>query len=475
MNSKTVFFAGLLVTLWVLIGSGLAQVPDKKGLPVSQKTTVAYREKTASSANELIDLNIPEYDIRKLISKLAMQWEINVVMANNVTGDISVHLHQVTLEEALDAITLAGGFAYQKHDDLYYIYKPKKARDPQSARLQMRVFKVKYGEIGKVQEVLDAFPEKGLIKTHKPSRSIIVQDTPENIEKIETLISFWDTPPKQVMIEAKILEVTLTEDMSLGINWEKILGDVRIGTGGLSAAVMPSAAAAASAAAISPIPATGSGIFGNIITGAGSRQQFAAAVDALQTKTRVNTLSTPKILAIHGEEARVQVGGQQGYRVTTVSDGIATEGISFIDTGTILQITPFIKDDDNILLNVKPSIKSATIEGGIPVVNTTDVSTWLLAKNGETVFIGGLIRDTKSRTREMIPCLGSIPLIGVLFARVFYGIGKSELVVLITPQILNNEVKQKSHEAREKVGEMQKILKKDLLHPHKKIFETAPK
>ena len=215
--------------------------------------------------------------------------------------------------------------------------------------------------------------------------------------------------PKQVLIEAKILEVELTDDMTLGVQWDKILGDGRIATR-FGRAVLPEDGP------VSPLPKEGVGLFGNLITGAGTSHQFALALDVLQDKTNVNILSTPKILAIHGKPARVQVGGQQGYRVTTISNGLAVESIEFIDTGTILDITPHIVDNENILLDVQPSIDAARIdEGGLPVVKTTTVRTSLLAKSGQTIFIGGLIQDSKARLREQVPLFGDIPILGLLF------------------------------------------------------------
>lgn len=468
MTKKIVCSLIVVFMLGMFIGPAFAQLLDKGSTPEAleeREKELESENKATLKDNQLISLNYLDVDIRKALSALAMEHEINIATAKEVSGNISVHLYQVTLDEALEAITLAGGFSYHKHGDLYYVYKPKEARDPQAERLQMRIFRLKYA-VEKVQEVLAAIPGIRMVKVHEPSRTIIVEDTPENIRKIETIISHWDRMPKQVMIEAKILEVTLTDDMSLGVNWGKILGDVRIGTGGLGTATMPTPEGA------SPVPATGAGVFANIITGAGSSQQFTAALDALQTKTRVETLSTPKILAIHGKEASVQVGGKQGYRVTTVKDGVPLEDIEFIDTGTMLKITPYINDEGNVLLNVMPNIASARIEGGIPVVNTTTVSTWLLAKNRETAFIGGLIRDTKTRTRQMIPCLGSIPVLGPLFGRTVQGTGKSELVILITPYIFDAELRQTDKEAIEKTRKMEEEFKKGPPPSHKEIFDS---
>jgi len=453
MSSKIVFLVGLFITFGMFTGLVFAQAAT----PVAPEAD-----------RDTMSLNFREIDIRELVSALAIKREINIVMSKEVSGKVSVHLYQVTLDEALEAITLAGGFSYKKYGDLYYVYKPPKAKEPGHEKLKMWVYKLKYGQIEKVQEIMEAFPEMNLIKIHEPSKTVIVQDTPENIEKVKALLRYLDATPRQVIIEAKILEVTLNDDMSLGVNWEKILGDVRIGTGGFSTATIPTTGS------VSPVPATGTGVFGNIITAAGTRHQFTAAVDALQTITKVDILSTPKILAIHGKQARVQVGGQQGYRVTTVNQGVATESIEFIDTGTILEITPYINEEGSILLNVKPRIQSAEIKLGIPVVKTTDVTTWLLAKDGETVFIGGLIQDTKTHSREMIPCLGGIPGMGLLFGRSVQGIGKSELVVLITSRIVDIEEQQKSQKQKEKIHKMEESFKKELEGPHKNLLNGFP-
>lgn len=404
--------------------------------------------------NDLLTLNLIDVDIREILSAIAIEKEINIATSKDVSGKISVHLFKMTLKKALDAVTMAGGYNYHKHEDLYYVYKPKVEKDPEAKRLQMRIFKLRYAEIDKIQDILGAIPGIRMLKIHDPSKTIVVEDTPENIKKIETILNYWDTMPKQVMIEAKILEVDLTDDMTLGVNWEMILGDAGVGTGGFSTATMPTGPGT------SPIPDIGQGIFANLITGAGTNQQFTAALDALQTKTKINVLSTPKILAIHGKPARVQVGGQQGYKVTTTNLGISTETIEFIDTGTILDITPYIDDDNNILLDVRPSINTARVEiGGIPVVNSTSVTTWLMARNGETVFIGGLIQDTNTETKDGIPLLADIPVLGWLFGRSSRGTAKTELIVLITPRIIEYGIPN-NQEALEKAKEMEKRFNK---------------
>lgn len=418
---------------------------------IPRNEVVFHRQK-----NDLISVNFFDMDIRKAISAIAMEWEINISTAAEVAGKISIHLYRVTLEEALDAITLAGGCRYKKLGDLYFIYKSQAgAVDLPIEDVQMRIYQLKYVNVDKVQEILESIPGMRMIKIHKPTNTIIVEDVPENIAKVETILRSWDAQPKQVVIEAKILEVELTDDMTLGVQWDKILGDGRIATR-FGRAVLPEDGGG------SPVPKEGLGMFGGLITGVGTSHQFALALDVLQDKTKVNILSTPRIMALHGKPARVQVGGQQGYRITTISNGLAVESIEFIDTGTILDITPHIVDDENILLDVQPSIDAARIEeGGLPVVKTTTVRTSLLAKNGQTIFIGGLIQDSKTRLREQVPLFGDIPVIGALFGRTVRSVGKSELIVLITPQIVDENYQQLQLPAIQKTNDLEDTLKKE--------------
>ncbi len=419
------------------------------------------------TSDDLMSLNFVDVDIREVLSALAMQREINVVAAPEVSGEISLHLFEVTLSQALEAVCSAGGFAYYKKNGMYFVSKLRDDELLEPGDFEIRIFTLQYTEIDKIQEILSSVPDIRMVKIHEPTRTIIVEDTLENIERIASIIRHWDTMPKQVLIEAKILEIRLTDDMELGVEWDKILGDARVATKSFSSAVNRTEINPE----VSPVPDSGSGIFGNYITGVGTSRQFAMALDALKTKTSVNGLSTPRVLSIHGKPARVQVGGQQGYRITTVNDGVSQETIEFIDTGIVLDITAYIDNTDTILLKVEPSITSAELEEGIPVTNTALVNTSLLIKSGETVFIGGLIQDNKITSEDAVPVLGSIPGLNVLFGRNSRDIDKTEIVVLITPQVVTNASETVEPQMQEKFDKWENRLNEEPLPDHKQLLE----
>ncbi len=435
MNKKLFLF--LLCFLLVMVLTGQAFAREKS--PGSARLIKSVTE-------QLITLNYRDMDIRYAFSALAMEFKLNIVMSNAVQGDITLHLFGLTIEDALSTIAMAGGFDCKKTGDLYYIYKAtekEKISVLVPVETVMKVFKTSFVEVGKVKETLDAVPGLNPVDIHESTKTIVVNDTLDNIKKIEKILSFLDAIPKQVLIEAKILKVTLNDDMTFGVDWKAIMTDGIIQTSGLSTAVLPGGSAGTSiigSARTSPV-STGVGTFANFVAGTGSTSQIAVAIDFLKSKTKVDTVATPKVLAIHGKEAKVQVGGKEGYKVITTEDGRATEDIKFIDTGTILEITPYIDDHGNILLNVKPSINSAEKDNtGIPNVTTTSVSTWLLSKDDETVFIAGLIESKDTKTKQGIPILGDLPILSYVFSRTEDKNVKSELVILITPKIIRNNL-----------------------------------
>lgn len=407
-----------------------------------------------SLAKDLLSVNFYESDIRQALLGLAMNRDVNVTMTPEVTGKVTVNLHRMTLDEALSTIAASGGFDCRKEKGVYFIHKQKDKRDSQADRLQLRVFKLKFTKTEKVQEILSAIPGIRIVRIHDDTKTIIVEDTPENIAKIETVINAWDAPPKQVLIEAKILEVELRDDMKLGVDWSKVMGSASITTGtNFSGNAM-------------------GGLLGALRTGVGTAHEWTAAIAALESRTRINTLSTPKILAVHGKPARVQVGGKTGYKTTVTNLGVTTEQIQFIDTGIILDITVYISDEGNILMNVQPQVSSASVDAvtQIPTVTTTTVSTSLLTKSGQTIFIGGLIKDVVSKERQAVPVLGSIPLVGLLFGWSHPRVEKTETIVLITPQLLEEEINNVTTEAIERVDKVNEASQKKSANTYRDLL-----
>jgi type II secretory pathway component GspD/PulD (secretin) len=217
------------------------------------------------------------------------------------------------------------------------------------------------------------------------------------------------------MIEAKILEITLDQNENFGIEWNKVFsgdGVNRIGTSGL-------------------VPRNTPGLVFNFVN-----NNVDLYLNALSNKGRVRTLATPKLLTLENQEASTNIGDKLGYRVTTTINNVTSESIQFLETGVILRVTPSVDSDGRIALRVRPEVSSGSLLGGIPSKKTTEVNTQLVAENGQSILIGGLIKSSAGLRRTGVPLLGDLPVLGKLFSNNETTGSSTETIVLITPRIV---------------------------------------
>jgi type II secretory pathway component GspD/PulD (secretin) len=165
-------------------------------------------------------------------------------------------------------------------------------------------------------------------------------------------------------------------------------------------------------------------------------QQLDVFLSALSSQGRVHTLSTPKLLALENQEAQAVIGERVGYKVTTTINQVTTESIQFLDTGVILKVTPSVDQRGRVLLNIHPEVSSASLASGIPSKKSTEVTTQLLCEDGQSVFIGGLIKRVSSKRRTGVPVLGDLPAVGALFSSTEEIGTTTETVVVITPRVV---------------------------------------
>ena len=150
----------------------------------------------------------------------------------------------------------------------------------------------------------------------------------------------------------------------------------------------------------------------------------------------MRTQATPKLLTLENQEATTNIGDKLGYRVTTTLNNITTETIEFLETGVILRVTPSVDSDGRIAMRVRPEVSSGSFLGGIPSKKTTEVNTQLVAENGQSILIGGLIKAHAGLRRTGVPLLGDVPGIGKLFSNSEETGSSTELIVVITPRIV---------------------------------------
>ena len=176
-------------------------------------------------------------------------------------------------------------------------------------------------------------------------------------------------------------------------------------------------------------------------------------LDALEKSGKARTLSTPSLLTVENESASVIVGNRLGYRNTVTANQVTTESTEFLESGVILEVTPIVDKDQQILLKIHPEVSTGTVTDGIPSQDTTSVDTQLIVPNGATSFIGGLMRMQSFEDHQGVPVLGRIPVVGKLFSRTEDRQIRTEIIVLIKPTIVNTASQQWQKKHSDRVNE----------------------
>ncbi len=263
------------------------------------------------------------------------------------------------------------------------------------------------------------------------NNSLIVQSTQADYDFLLETIRQLDILPRQVLIEAKIYSVELQDDLSFGVA-------AFLEAQGVTGTETATPATTAS------IAATGA-FAGTTRTMIGLSRQLEATINALRKKTNVEIMEAPRLLAMDGMQATFNVGAE--VPVTTASFGNPVQSgtnnafvnsIQFRPTGTTLLIVPRISASGIVTMDVAVEISSATGAALTPTINRNYVETSMIVRDGHTVAIAGIISDTYNLSRDRVPILGDIPIMGALFGQTHRDKRRAELVILITPRVIPN-------------------------------------
>ncbi len=277
-------------------------------------------------------------------------------------------------------------------------------------------------------------PNIGQARLDKRSNTLVVTDIPARLPKIEALIRAFDARNRQVYIESTILSVTLRDEFDTGIEWEAVSH-----TAGWPKVDITNALSIASDAT-NPI---------KLVVGTLSPNNITATIKALQAFGDTKVLSSPHIAAMNNQEAKIHVGRKEVYvtstTTTAVSTGSTAEQVNFIEVGVKLNVTPTINEAGFITMKIRPEVSSVaefrkTASGNsVPVVETSEAETTVMVKDGATVIIGGLMKDETTFTKQSVPLLGNLPILGALFSNRSDRVKKTELVILLTPRVISGE------------------------------------
>jgi MSHA biogenesis protein MshL len=421
---------------------------------------------------ELFSFSLREADLKDVLRGIAKQSNYNVVVEPDVKGTSTLDLKNVTMDKALDYILDPLNYAYRINDNTIYVSKPK---------LETKTFQLNYVAFSKLTDSIvtgssgtqragqfvvginmrtrtDMDPWQGFQDTlknmlspdgkatfNKQAGLVSITDYPKNMKQIASFIKAMDeSVQRQIMIEARVVEVELTGSNREGVDWQLINSKV-LGYGiNYTQQTIDPLANQAVGATFSRFVVGASHLVG--VDATGIDRTF---IDLLKTQGKVNVLSNPKISTMNNQRAVIKVATDEAVfeSTSTVSVGgvpTVSSTIRYITIGLILDVVPFVDDQGNIVMNIHPMLTQDTGQvttdkltgNSVPILNIREVDTTARVKEGEMVVIGGLIKETKNEQTTGVPGISSVPLIGWPFRAWTRTTDRSELVIFLTPKVI---------------------------------------
>ena len=386
-------------------------------------------------------------------------------------GTVTANLYDVTVHEALDAILHSSGYDYREKGNFVYVYSAAELKQiEKEARVaKTELFRLYYtaaaDAVVLIKPVLSSDGQVAVTPpaihginpsstdaggdSHATEDVLVITDFAENIERVRKVLKEIDRRPQQILVEATILRATLNDNNSLGIDFTA-LGGVNfnqlsaVGTGGTGSGLQQALGGGinqnAAASAIDKSGFAAGNLGGNGLNVGIVTSHVAVFIQALEGVTDTSVLGNPKVLVLNKQKGEVHVGSKLGYKTSVTTDTITASDVKFLETGTRLIFRPYVGDNGNIRMEIHPEDSSGSVnDQGLPNEDITEITTNVLVKDGHTIVIGGLFRDSATRTRSQVPFLGSLPGIGALFRKQADTTQREEVIVLLTPHLVKDD------------------------------------
>jgi len=436
--------------------------------PISTVELERKRKEKFQYTGEKLSLNFQDIEVRSVLQLIADFTELNLVASDTVRGRITLRLQNVPWDQALDLILKTKGLDKRKVGNVMLVAPADEiaAREKlelesqrqvkELAPLRTEYLTVNYAKAGEVAELVTNsgfLSERGTITVDERTNVLLIQDTSGNIDEVRFMLEQLDIPVRQVMIEARIVIANTDAVEELGVRWG--LGAFNIGSDRLSYLGGNANGAEGNIANIvngddfeigTGTLALDLGTVSDLAATSASRITFGffdadnglidLELSALESDGRADIVSQPKVMTADQQTAKIQSGTEVPYQEASSSGATST---SFKEAVLSLEVTPQITPDGRVIMDLKVNQDSVgDIFNGVPSIETNEIETSVIVDNGQTVVLGGVFRSQEVHEVVKTPFLGDLPVIGRLFRRTLESSEKAELLVFITPRIVND-------------------------------------
>lgn len=442
--------------------------------PMTTEDAERRKKDNFAYTGEKLSLNFQDIDVRSVLQLIADFTDLNLVASDTVQGNITLRLQNVPWDQALDLVLKTKGLDKRKLGNVLLVAPADEiaARERQELEAQKQIAELaplrreliqvnyaKAADIAKLfQSVTSSGEEKensrGSITVDDRTNSIIAYQPQERLDELRRIVSQLDIPVRQVMIEARIVEANVGYDKSLGVRWGGAYHNGNWNSYGKNGNMGIKDKEGYNCGPFqgqctfptrdnSPTPFVdmgakdaSSGIGIGFIT---DNIILDLQLSAMEKTGNGEVVSQPKVVTSDKETAKILKGSEIPYQEASSSGATST---SFKEAALSLEVTPQITPDNRIIVEVKvtkdaPDFQNAL--NGVPPINKNEVNAKILVNDGETIVIGGVFSNTQTKAVDKVPFLGDLPYLGRLFRRDTVSDTKNELLVFLTPRIMNNQ------------------------------------
>ena len=444
------------------------------------KLTVSIRPMTADDlqkrnadrfayTGEKLSLNFQDIDVRSVLQLIADFTNLNLVASDTVQGGITLRLQNVPWDQALDLVLKTKGLDKRMIGNVLLVAPADEiaARERQElesqkqiaelAPLRRELLQVNYAKAADIAKLFQSvtsaeakIDERGSITVDERTNNIIAYQTQDRLDELRRIVAQLDIPVRQVMIEARIVEANVDYDKSLGVRWGGSIQNkgnwnasgVSSGANGSTTIGTPGSTSTNSPFVDMGTAANTSGLGIAFIT---DNVLLDLELTAMEKTGNGEIVSQPKVVTSDKETAKILKGTEIPYQEASSSGATS---VSFKEASLSLEVTPQITPDNRIIMEVKvtkdePDYLNKVQD--VPPIKKNEVNAKVLVNDGETIVIGGVFSNTQSKVVDKVPFLGDVPYLGRLFRRDVVSEKKSELLVFLTPRIMNNQAIAVSH------------------------------
>ena len=400
-----------------------------------------------------ITIDFRETPIDDVLRIMAEQANVDIIKGPQVTGNVTASLTDVPLQEALTNILTAHNFGYVMSKNMIRVAPLSEIANENAERLVSKIYRITYADIKSVEEALKKFISKrGYLSSSPGTSNIIVTDIESKIKAIDKFIVEIDRITPQILVEARIYDITARDNLDLGIQWSA--GRNTTYPGGLTGVgTNPTNRTDPfmTGSFTGPTSLTADATVGAIRLGwLNDSIDIDTLLRAEQEDIQAKLLANPRVLVLDNEEAQFKIVSELPYQeISESSFGGALGQTKFREVGVDLLVTPHLTRDGMIKLQLVPkfsirgqdeTVGTSELTYTVPVVDKREAKSVLLIKSGNTVVLGGLNKKDVTKTINKVPLLGDMPLLGELFKFRGESTVNSEIVVFVTPNLMDMPV-----------------------------------